>query len=254
MEIYYFSGTGNSLYIAKKIQDSLDNKVTLISLDSLSSSTEILPKSKNIGFIFPVYFGDIPKFVKSIIKKFNLSNVEYIFVIPNCYSVVGATFINFRKIVKSTGKNIDYENVLYMPDNAILFPVEKDIEKLKEMESTILPIIEDIKNRRRKVKFSTKYFQVLQYYFMKIFSEYEFSPKKFQVNDNCISCGICTQICPTKNISLNNGKPIFSDNCTHCLSCFHWCPKEAISMKNFVIKNRRKYHNPHVSLKDILKK
>ena len=89
---------------------------------------------------------------------------------------------------------------------------------------------------------------------MKLFAEYEFSPQKFQVNDNCISCGICTQICPTKNISLNNGKPVFSDNCTHCLACFHWCPKEAISMKNFVIKNRRKYHNPHISLKDILKK
>ena len=113
--------------------------------------------------------------------------------------------------------------------------------------------IEDIKKRINR-KLSNNYFQIFQYYIMKLFSEWEFSPKKFIVNDSCISCGICKQVCPTKNIELQNGKPIFNSNCTHCLACFHWCPKEAIYMKNFTIKNRRKYHNPNIKLNEIIRK
>lgn len=252
MDIYYFTGTGNSLYIAKKIKNSLEN-CTLIPIETLVSLNKIIPNAKEIGFIFPIYFGDIPNFIKKIIKKFDFSNVEYIFVLPNCYSVAGATFLNFRKILKSKGKNINYENILFMPDNAILFSIEEDRKKLKQTEINIFPIIEDIKNKINK-KFPTNYFQLLQYYSMKLFSEQEFSPKKFRVNNNCIGCGICKQVCPCNNIILNNGKPLFNSNCAHCLACFHWCPKEAISMKNFIIKNRRKYHNPNIKLNEIIRK
>lgn len=251
MEIYYFTGTGNSLYIAKRIQESIN--CNLIPIETLISTNKIIPNSKEIGFIFPIYFGDIPEFVKNIIYKFDFSNVEYIFVLPNCYSMMGATFLNFRKILNSKGKNIDYENTLFMPDNAILFPIEKDKEKLEKVEIDILPIIEDIKNRTKK-KLPTNYFQVLQYYFMKLFSDWEFSPKKFKVNDKCIGCGICKKVCPCKNIEIKAGKPQFNSNCTHCLACFHWCPKEAISMKNFTIKNRRKYHNPNIKLDEVIRK
>lgn len=251
MEIYYFTGTGNSLYIAKKIQESIS--CNLIPIETLASIDKIIPNSKEVGFIFPIYFEDIPQFVKNIVYTFDFSNVEYIFVLPNCYSVVGATFLNFRKILKSKEKNIDYENTLFMPDNAILFPIEKDREKLEKVEMDILPIIEDIKNRAKK-KSSTNYFQVLQYYFMKLFSDWEFSPKKFRVSDKCVGCGICKNVCPCKNIEIKDKKPIFHSNCAHCLACFHWCPQEAISMKNFTIKNRRKYHNPNIKLNEIIRK
>lgn len=252
MEIYYFTGTGNSLYIAKKIKENFI-KCSLIPIETLLHLEKITPKSKEVGFVFPVYFGDIPKFIKRIIKKFDFSNVEYIFVIPNCYSIAGATFINLKKILKTQNKNINYENILFMPDNAILFPIEKDYEKLKQVEKDIILVIEDIKKKTNK-RLSTNYFQILQYYFMKLFSNWEFSPKKFIVNNSCISCGICKQVCPTKNIEIKYGKPIFNSNCTHCLACFHWCPKEAISIKNFTIKNRRKYHNPNVELNEIIRK
>lgn len=253
MEIYYFTGTGNSLYIAKKLKESLEN-CELIPMEKLISLNEVVPNSKEVGFIFPIYFGDIPNFVKNILKKFDLSNVEYIFTLPNCYSLVGATFLNLKKLFTSLGKKINYENVLFMPDNAILFPIEKDREKLEKIETDIIPVIEDIKNRVNSKDISISNLQIFQYFSMKLFSEWEFSPKKFRANDSCISCGICEQVCPTKNIEIKDGKPQFSSNCTHCLACFHWCPKEAISMKNFTIKNRRKYHNPNIKLDEVIRK
>ena len=59
MEIYYFSGTGNSLYIAKKIKESFID-CNLIPIETLSRFEKITPKSKEVGFNFSCIFGIIP--------------------------------------------------------------------------------------------------------------------------------------------------------------------------------------------------
>jgi len=52
--------------------------------------------------------------------------------------------------------------------------------------------------------------------------------KKFYATDSCISCGKCVEVCPLKNIRLENGRPVWGQNCTHCMACICRCPKEAI--------------------------
>lgn len=254
MEIYYFTGTGNSLAISKMLKEGLREDVKLIPLETLEKYQEIVPEEKEVGFVFPVYFGDIPKYVKGIIEKFNFSNVEYIFALPNCYSIYGESLVTFEKILKGKGRYLNYGNVLYMPDNAILFPIEKDIEKLENIGKDILPVIEDIKNRVIKNNFSINLLTRFQCFGMQLFSEFDFSPKRFRVNKDCIGCGICEKVCPCNNIELKNGKPVFNSKCAHCLACFHWCPKEAISMINLFIRKRRKHKNPNVTLKEIERK
>ena len=43
----------------------------------------------------------------------------------------------------------------------------------------------------------------------------------FKIGDACIGCGQCIQRCPTNNITLENGKPVWSKNCTHCMACIY---------------------------------
>ena len=50
----------------------------------------------------------------------------------------------------------------------------------------------------------------------------------FQASNACIGCGQCTQKCPTNNIQLKSGKPVWDKNCTHCMACICYCPVEAI--------------------------
>ena len=74
--------------------------------------------------------------------------------------------------------------------------------------------------------------------------------KKFTVSDACIGCGTCAQVCPMKNITLENKKPTFGTNCIGCLSCLQFCPKEAINMGK-ITENRERFPNPFVKASDL---
>ena len=50
----------------------------------------------------------------------------------------------------------------------------------------------------------------------------------FKVDDKCIGCDKCEQICPLNNIWIQNGKPVWGKNCTHCMARICHCPVEAI--------------------------
>jgi MinD superfamily P-loop ATPase len=75
--------------------------------------------------------------------------------------------------------------------------------------------------------------------------------KKYWVDQNCNGCGICEQVCPVKNIVMNNGRPSWTHSCEACLACLHWCPQTAIQYGKVPAKHGR-YHNPEVSIREII--
>ena len=79
--------------------------------------------------------------------------------------------------------------------------------------------------------------------------------KYFFADDDCISCGLCTKVCPCHNIELKDGKPVFKHQCSQCMSCIVFCPKQALNapVNKPKTKKRKKYHNPYISAKDIMK-
>ena len=57
--IYYFSATGNSLTTAKLLAEELGN-CEIIALASLKNQDEIKIQADVIGFVFPIYYSDMP--------------------------------------------------------------------------------------------------------------------------------------------------------------------------------------------------
>jgi flavodoxin len=62
-EIYYFSGTGNSLYAAKELQKRLPES-DIIPIVSILKNDKIESKADIVGFIFPLHVYTIPIPVK----------------------------------------------------------------------------------------------------------------------------------------------------------------------------------------------
>ncbi|MCC8122414.1 MAG: EFR1 family ferrodoxin [Oscillospiraceae bacterium] len=53
--------------------------------------------------------------------------------------------------------------------------------------------------------------------------------KAFYFTDSCKSCGLCSEVCPTNNICMDDGHPVWkSETCQRCLACLHLCPATCI--------------------------
>lgn len=101
---------------------------------------------------------------------------------------------------------------------------------------------------------------------MKIQHEYD---KGFYTSDACIGCEICRKICPCKNITFSGGRPVWNHACEGCNACVAYCPTKAIQfqtpdayirLNNIITRRlglpekRTRYHNPHVTAADFMKK
>lgn len=50
------------------------------------------------------------------------------------------------------------------------------------------------------------------------------------VDDNCVGCGTCVDVCFVKAIEIINGKSVISEACRGCGRCVLVCPENAISL------------------------
>lgn len=256
-QIYYFTGTGNSLFAAKYLAEHFDS-VQLIPIASLIKQEEIKISGNKIGFSFPVYIGGMPLIVKEFIKKINIEGKPYIFAIATNAGTVASTLIMADNLLKQKGQRLSAGFSLHMTSNYVPnYDAEKDEiieEKLANARQKIKRIAEIIKaEKKTKIETSTP---ITNFVFSKIaynlmLSKIPNMDKGFWFDEKCDSCGLCEQICPVDNIKLEDGKPIWMHNCEQCMACIQWCPQEAIQHKNKTAK-RKRYHNPEVSVQEIL--
>lgn len=73
----------------------------------------------------------------------------------------------------------------------------------------------------------------------------------FWCNKQCNGCGICSKVCPIKNIMMVEGRPMWQHHCEQCFACLQWCPKEAVQFRKGTAYGKR-YHHPKVKLSDML--
>ena len=78
--IYYFTGTGNSLKIAKSLSNKLDD-CELKPIAKVWEEEYLASSTEKVGFIFPLYYAGLPKIVYDFLQKIELSKSEYFFAV-----------------------------------------------------------------------------------------------------------------------------------------------------------------------------
>lgn len=236
--ILYFSSTGNTLYIAQKIQSRIGGSIKYIPNYKGDGS-----EFEKIILVTPIYSYGMPTFVYDIIPK--LKKTKELIVIQNYGGMVGGADYFMYQYADEHGLNIKAVYVLKMPENFTLtFTVPKFYinRTLKSADKRINNVIDRMISGDYRVpqKCKTK---INTYLTNK--SNWHLIGENFSTTDACIKCGKCVSICPADNISFKNGKIVFSNKCVACLGCYHRCPQKAIVYKG---KNKRyRYINPNVS-------
>lgn len=106
VEIYYFSGTGNSLAVARDLALRLSGR--LISIPSVADREQISTNADVIGIVFPVYFASndedgVPLIVGRFAGKLEGLGRKYVFAVCTHSGQPGTTLENLANILKSLG-------------------------------------------------------------------------------------------------------------------------------------------------------
>ena len=72
--VFYFSGTGNSLKVAKTLAEKLGN-CKIVSMARLEKNA-LDKEYDSIGFVYPTYCWGLPKIVRKFIENMNFLNIN----------------------------------------------------------------------------------------------------------------------------------------------------------------------------------
>lgn len=231
--ILYFTGTGNSEYVAKRIgKETGDIVLNLFEKLRKEDFSEINSKNPWV-IVTPTYAWRIPNILREWLKRTNLSGNPNIYFVMTCGGSIG----NAGKYLKSlcADKDMNYFGCfeVVMPENYIaLFTTpskDKALKIIAEAEKIIDKAAFAINNGEQFPNISVTTADKLNSGVVNnIFYPLFVHAKKFYATDACISCGKCVKVCPLNNIHIKNSRPIWGKACTHCMACICRCPKEAI--------------------------
>jgi ferredoxin len=250
--VFYFTATGNCLYVAK----NLDCAPVSIAQEQLGKTY----RADVIGVVSPIFAHDLPKNVAEFLRQATFET-EYFFLVLTYGFRHGGAMIRAEKLLRDSGKRVDYINTLLMVDNALpAFDIAEELKLDKKTDENLAAIKRDISARRTFIQQPDKVNLDFHEIFLK--APFKMDPEKdfrakgldmYKISPECVGCGVCSKVCPKACFKIVDGKAQHDmTDCIACLACIHACKRRAIQF-TFPEKNPNvRYRNPHVKLSEII--
>lgn len=231
--VLYFTGTGNSRHIAERIAHALND--TLISLNDRIKSGDITSLAVNgrLVLVMPTYAWRIPRIVRDHLLRTELRGARETWFVMDCGSEIGNAAKYNRALCREKGLVYMGTAQIVMPENYIAMFDAPQAEKARQIVARAEPDIDNViaavrENRAFSPPRRKFYDRFMSGPVNPIFYSCFVKASAFTVGDACTGCGQCVRRCPTNNITLQTGKPVWGQDCTHCMACICYCPAEAI--------------------------
>ena len=261
--IFYFTGTGNCLYIARELAGE---NAELLSIPQMMRKENFDFEADEIGLVYPIYGHMPPNMVREFIKKANLK-ADYKFAVLTYGARKCDAVEIWDRISRAAGNVFDYIGTIVMVDNWLPnFDMNEQMKMDKHIPENLQKIKGDIREQKHWHEPVTEEERLQHQGFMQrsgLDPEVGFlmkSEKAFIVTEACVECGICTYVCPRGNYELTSGGAKMSGDCEFCFACIQNCPQKAIrfrksedgSFPDGSEKNpEARYRNEHISLMDL---
>lgn len=255
VKVFYFSGTGNSLLLARRITSKIEG-AELLPAVSLYGGTLKKIEADAVGFVFPVYSMDMPDFIREIIKNNDLSGVKYFFAAVTCGGTPGNTLASLNRELCKKGKKLNCGIEVKMGDNSIVYVTPKEelkqrLEKLEGITSELAAAVNKREVACQSYEFTANSV-LMKHLINNTLTFYYKIGRKSAIKEKCSQCGLCTEVCPVRNIKIINGNVEWGDNCKRCYACLNWCPQRAIRFGKVELSQKQQYRCPGISPKDII--
>lgn len=246
--IVYFSGTGNSRYVARMLAQQLGEELFDAREAIRSGVCPELTSQRPWVFVSPTYGWRIPRIFVKFIRQATFSGSREAYFAMTCGSEVGNAAQYLRPLCKAKGVRFRGLLEVVMPENYLaMFPVP-EVEEAEAIVRRALPVVErggeaiaageDLPTPKPGLVDRLKSTVVNP-----VFYGFIVKDRKFRATGACIGCGHCEAVCPLHNIRMEAGRPRWQGNCTHCMACICDCPAQAIEYGRESVGKPR-YHCP----------
>lgn len=250
--VFYFTATGNSLYVAKQ----LDEERLSIPLEMNKENRHY--KAERIGIVCPLFEFEIPSLVKDFIQDSEFE-AGYFYLVVTYGMHHGGVAERTQAWLQSVGKAADYVNTIIMHDNALIvfdMDQQRSVEAEKQVDAHIDAIRSDIAAKRAMVQQAPAgeidFYRNFVAWIKRTGPMYAFP--LYRATDSCVGCDTCTRVCPRGCIHLEDKRPVWDySRCANCMACIQACPTKAIQFITVKEPNPdARYRNPHIALKEII--
>ena len=238
--IIYFSGTGNTKFVACNMKKELEDRNIYIDLINIEKDTVLPCNYKYIIIGGPIYVDLYPDMLVDYIRKNLYGYTGRCMLFSTQSSNVPSSA--FQDVLdRASFLNIKYCQYIQMPNNFYNFmfkktPKDEEKRRIKEAINLSSQALEEFLSGKEKI-YHTNFLKVCFVRVVyKIFYPHmaKMLTKNIEIDLNkCIHCRICEIKCPRKSIYLSD-KVSFNDKCLLCQRCMNSCPKNAFLYKNKV--------------------
>jgi len=241
--IIYFTGTGNSRFIAEAIADKMEDSI--VSMNDILKND--LPKKfeseKPYVIVSPIYAWRLPRFVDGFIRDSEFNGNRKMYIVATMGANTGKADKFAEQAVTSKGMEFMGFTGIAMTDNYINWSDVPDSDTIKATNTRALGDAEFVAELIRVGRMigksdKTSLAGIKSGFINNMFANHMSDPG-FSVNDACTGCGKCAGFCPANNIELRDGKAVLLGHCYSCYGCIHRCPVKAINIKGKTEKRGR---------------
>ncbi len=252
---FYFSGTGNTWWVANELAGELRTRGYLAEIHSIeavdrTAATSLIAEADIIGFGYPIYGSDLPIPMKKFISELAVARGKraLVFCTQWLWSGDGASL--GAELLGEKGYTTLWGEHFHMPSNVSVpvlpFALHTDVALAKEKylrcskfrAKRLADYISRGRPLRRGFTLLSKVAGLLQR--IPYRRHVETLRDELKVDRaSCVRCGLCVKICPADNLLEAAEGVVTQARCVLCLRCYSFCPVKALTYRG------RKHNKRH---------
>ncbi len=239
VEMFVFSGTGNSLLVARRVAEGLRGGGVVVRLHHLETAdSAAVPAGEagvTLGLAFPVAAFSTYPLVWRFIETLPPGNGTPVFMLATMGGFSGLLFGPMKQLLSSKGYRPLAACGLRMPSNYLIGvrPPEKCQKRLESgLRGADAFALDLLAGRARWRRFSPVPYAWVRWFWARAARSFARDGLRFRANPAaCTRCGICERLCPIRNIfqPAPGALPEWGGSCQMCQRCVAFCPARAIS-------------------------
>ena len=247
--ILYFTGTGNSRFIAQRLSECCSDE--LVSINRQMRQRKLDPYNAQYAYhsekpfvvVCPTYCWHVPKVVEDFLYECRFLGSQNLYFVLTCGSGTGQAASHARAICEKLSMRFMGLSSILMPENYITLFHAPDADEAVGIIRAAIPQTENIAQQvlsGHKIEDSLSG-PAMPSLLYRLFYRFLIHDRKFTVKDSCVGCSACAMLCPMANIRMKDHRPVWQGSCTQCQACISICPVDAIEFGRRS-KGKRRYY------------